>query len=87
MTVKYADHQTPYGVVTETYEDTDKINTVAVLRFRPNSDVGRLTSEQIIEIAETVTESIESRYSEDQAPCNLAVQIMRLSMKLIERFA
>ena len=87
MTVKYAKHQTPYGVVTETYEDTDKINMVHILRFQLNNNIDRLTSEQITEIAETVTENIESRYPEDQVPCNLAVQIMRLSMKLIERFA
>lgn len=87
MTVKYAKHQTPYGVVTETYEDADKINMVHILRFQLNDNIDRLTSEQIMEIAETVTENIESRYPEDQVPCNLAVQIMRLSMKLIERFA
>lgn len=87
MTVKYTKHQTPYGVVTETYEDADKINMVHILRFQLNDNIDRLTSEQITEIAETVTESIENRYPEDQAPCNLAVQIMRLSMKLIEKFA
>ena len=87
MTVKYAKHQTPYGVVTETYKDTDKLNMVHILRFQLNDNIDRLTSEQITEIAETVTENIESRYPEDQVPCNLAVQIMRLSMKLIERFA
>lgn len=86
MTVKYAKHQTPYGVVTETYEDADKINMVHILRFRLNDNIDRLTSEQIMEIAETVTENIESRYPEDQVPRNLAVQIMRLSMKLIEKF-
>lgn len=87
MTVKYAKHQTPYGVVTETYENTDKINMVHILRFQLNDDIDRLTSEQITEIAEIVADSIESRYPENQTPCNLAVQIMRLSMKLIERFA
>ena len=87
MTVKYAKHQTPYGVVTETYEDADKINMVHILRFQLNDNIDRLTSEQIMEIIETVTKSIESRYPEDQAPCNLAVQLMRLHMKLIERFA
>lgn len=86
MTVKYAKHQTPYGVVTETYEDADKINMVHILRFRLNDNIDRLTSEQIMEIAETVTENIESRYPEDQVPRNLAVQIMHLSMKLIEKF-
>lgn len=86
MTVKYAKHQTPYGVITETYEDADKINMVHILRFQLNDNIRRLTSEQIMEIAETVTENIENRYPEDQAPCNLAVQIMRLSMKLIEKF-
>lgn len=60
---------------------------VHVLRFQLNDNIDRLTSEQITEIAETVTENIESRYPEGQAPCNLAVQIMRLSMKLIEKFA
>lgn len=60
---------------------------VHVLRFQLNDNIDKLTSEQITEIAETVTENIESRYPEDQAPCNLAVQIMRLSMKLIEKFA
>lgn len=86
MTVKYAKHQTPYGVVTETYEDTDKKTIIAVLRFRPNDTISSLTNDQITEIIETVTESIESRYPEGQAPCNLAVQLMRLHMKLIERF-
>lgn len=86
MTVKYAKHQTPYGVVTETYEDADKINMVHILRFQLNDNIDRLTSEQIMKIAEIVADSIESRYPEDQAPCNLAVQIMRLSMKLIEKF-
>lgn len=87
MTVKYAKHQTPYGVVTETYENTDKINMVHILRFQLNDNIDRLTSEQIMEIAEIVADSIESRYREGQAPCNLAVQLMRLHMKLIERFA
>lgn len=86
MTVKCAKHQTPYGVVTETHEDTDRINMVHILRFQLNDNIRRFTSEQIMEIAETVTENIESRYPEDQVPCNLAVQIMRLSMKLIEKF-
>lgn len=87
MAVKYAKHQTPYGIVTETYENADKINMVHILRFQLNDNIDKLTSEQITEIAEIVADNIESRHPEDQVPCNLAVQIMRLSMKLIERFA
>lgn len=87
MVIKYEKHQTSYGCVNETYEDADRINIVHSLRFQPNDDRHKFTDEQITEIIETVTKSIESRYPEGQAPCNLAVQLMRLHMKLIEKFA
>ena len=86
MHLKHQEHRTPYGVVTETYDHTDNNNIVNILRFRPNDSISSLTNEQITEIIETVIKSIESRYPEGQAPCNLAVQLMRLHMKIIERF-
>lgn len=87
MTVRYAKHQTSYGCVNEAYENADHTNIIHSLRFQPNDDRHKFTDEQITEIIETVTESIESRYPDGQAPCNLAVQLMRLHMKLIARFA
>lgn len=85
MNLKHQEHQTSYGVVTETYEDADRTNIVHSLRFQPNDDRHKLTDEQITEIIETVTESIENRYPEGQAPCNLAVQLMRLHMTIMQQ--
>lgn len=76
-------HETPYGIVSETY-DTDK-KVIRDFTFYSNSKHDLLAMYQIAEIIQAVDDDIAEHYDQGKEPCNLAIELMRLQIELLTR--
>lgn len=73
-------HETPYGVVSETYDVDEKV--IRDFTFYSNSNHDLLTVSQVAEIIEAVDDDIAEHYDQGKEPCNLAIELMRLQTQL-----
>lgn len=76
-------HETPYGIVSETYDVDEKI--IRDFTFYSNHKHDLLTISQVAEITEAVDDDIAEHYAQGQEPCNLAIELMRLQIELLTR--
>lgn len=80
MTKTYK-HDTPYGVVYETY-DTDK-GIIEEFNFKSNVGCELFTPSQIAEIVQSVDDDIAELYDQGDEPRNLALELLRLQNQLL----
>lgn len=73
-------HETPYGVVSETYDTDEKV--IRDFTFYSNGNHDLLTVSQVAEIIEAVDDDIAEHYDQGKEPCNLAIELMRLQTQL-----
>lgn len=73
-------HETPYGIVSETYDVDEKV--IRDFTFYSNGKHDLLTVSQVAEIIEAVDDDIAEHYDQGQEPCNLAIELMRLQTQL-----
>ena len=73
-------HETPYGVVSETYDVDEKV--IRDFTFYSNGKHDLLTVSQVAEIIEAVDDDIAEHYDQGQEPCNLAIELVRLQTQL-----
>lgn len=76
-------HETPYGIVSETYDVDEKV--IRDLTFYSNGNHDLLTVSQVAEIIEAVDNDIAEHYDQGKEPCNLAIELMRLQTQLLIR--
>lgn len=76
-------HETPYGIVSETYDVDEKV--IRNFTFYSNGNHDLLTVSQVAEIIEAVDDDIAEHYDQGKEPCNLAIELMRLQMQLFIR--
>lgn len=76
-------HETPYGIVSETYDTDEKV--IRDFTFYSNGKHDLLTVSQIAEIIQAVDEDIAEHYDQGKEPCNLAIELMRLQIELLTR--
>lgn len=77
---KQCKHETPYGVVSETYDVDEKV--IRDFTFYSNGNHDLLTVSQVAEIIEAVDDDIAEHYDQGKEPCNLAIELMRLQTQL-----
>ena len=80
---KHFKHETPYGIVSETYDVDEKV--IRDFTFYSNGKHDLLTISQVAEIIEAVDDDIAEHYDQGQEPCNLAIELMRLQTQLFIR--
>lgn len=73
-------HETPYGIVSETYDTDEKV--IRDFTFYSNGKHDLLTVSQVAEIIEAVDDDIAEHYDQGKEPCNLAIELMRLQTQL-----
>lgn len=73
-------HETPYGIVSETYDTNEKV--IRDFTFYSNGKHDLLTVSQVAEIIEAVDDDIAEHYDQGKEPCNLAIELMRLQTQL-----
>lgn len=73
-------HETPYGIVSETYNTDEKV--IRDFTFYSNGKHDLLTVSQVAEIIEAVDDNIAEHYDQGKEPCNLAIELMRLQTQL-----
>ena len=73
-------HETPYGIVSETYDTDEKV--IRDFTFYSNGKHDLLTVSQVAEIIEAVDDDIAEHYNQGKEPCNLAIELMRLQTQL-----
>lgn len=73
-------HETPYGIVSETYDTDEKV--IRDFTFYSNGKHDLLTVSQVAEIIEAVDDDIAKHYDQGKEPCNLAIELMRLQTQL-----
>ena len=73
-------HETPYGIVSETYDTDEKV--IRDFTFYSNGKHDLLTVSQVAEIIEAVDDDIDEHYDQGKEPCNLAIELMRLQTQL-----
>lgn len=76
-------HETPYGIVSETYDTDEKV--IRDFTFYSNGKHDLLTVSQVAEIIEAVDDDIAEHYDQGKEPCNLAIELMRLQTQLFIR--
>lgn len=76
-------HETPYGVVSETYDTDEKV--IRDFTFYSNDKHDLLTVSQVAEIIEVIDNNIAEHYDQGKEPCNLAIELMRLQTQLFIR--
>lgn len=76
-------HETPYGIVSETYDTDEKV--IRDFTFYSNGKHDLLTISQVAEIIEAVDDDIAEYYDQGKEPCNLAIELMRLQTQLFIR--
>lgn len=76
-------HETPYGIVSETYDTDEKVTRD--FTFYSNHNHDPLTVSQVAEIIQAVDDDIAEHYDQGKEPCNLAIELMRLQMELLIR--
>ena len=76
-------HETPYGVVSETYDTEEKV--IRDFTFSSNGNHDLLAMYQIAEIIQAVDDNIAEHYDQGKEPCNLAIELMRLQIELLTR--
>ena len=76
-------HETPYGIVSETYDTNEKV--IRDFTFYSNGKHDLLTVSQVAEIIEAVDDDIAEHYDQGKEPCNLAIELMRLQIELLTR--
>lgn len=81
---KHFRHETPYGIVSETYE-TDK-NLICDFTFYNNGDYYSFKLSQVAEIIEAVDDDIAEHYDQGKEPCNLALELMRLQTQIMREY-
>ena len=73
-------HETPYGIVSETYDTDEKV--IRDFTFYSNGKHDLLTVSQVAEIIEAVDDDIAEHYDQGKEPYNLAIELMRLQTQL-----
>lgn len=73
-------HETPYGIVSETYDTDEKV--IRDFTFYSNGKHDLLTVSQVAEIIEAVDDDIAEHYDQGKEPCNSAIELMRLQTQL-----
>lgn len=76
-------HETPYGIVSETYDTDEKV--IRDFTFYSNGKHDLLAMYQIAEIIQAVDDNIAEHYDQGKEPCNLAIELMRLQIELLTR--
>lgn len=76
-------HETPYGIVSETYDTDEKV--IRDFTFSSNGSHDLLAMYQIAEIIQAVDDDIAEHYDQGKEPCNLAIELMRLQTQLFIR--
>lgn len=76
-------HETPYGIVSETYDTDEKV--IRDFTFSSNCNHDLLAMYQIAEIIQAVDDDIAEHYDQGKEPCNLAIELMRLQTQLLTR--
>lgn len=76
-------HETPYGIVSETYNTDEKV--IRDFTFYSNGKHDLLTVSQVAEIIQAVDDDIAEHYDQGKEPCNLAIELMRLQTQLFIR--
>lgn len=76
-------HETPYGIVSETYDTDEKV--IRDFTFYSNGKHDLLAMYQIAEIIQAVDDDIAEHYDQGKEPCNLAIELMRLQIELLTR--
>ena len=76
-------HETPYDIVSETYDTDEKV--IRDFTFYSNGKHDLLTVSQVAEIIEAVDDDIAEHYDQGKEPCNLAIELMRLQTQLFIR--
>lgn len=76
-------HETPYGIVSETYDTDEKV--IHDFTFYSNGKHDLLTVSQVAEIIEAVDDDIAEHYDQGKEPCNLAIELMQLQTQLFIR--
>lgn len=81
---KHFKHETPYGVVSETY-DTNK-NLIYDFTFYNNGNNYSFKLYQVAEIIEAVDDNIAEHYEQGKEPHNFAIELMRLQTQLMREY-
>lgn len=76
-------HETPYGIVSETYNTDEKV--IRDFTFYSNGKHDLLTVSQVAEIIEAIDDDIAEHYDQGKEPCNLAIELIRLQTQLLIR--
>lgn len=76
-------HETPYDIVSETYDTDEKV--IRDFTFSSNGNHDLLAMYQIAEIIQAVDDDIAKHYDQGKEPCNLAIELMRLQIELLTR--
>lgn len=80
MTKTYK-HDTPYGIVYETY-DTDN-GIIEEFNFKSNASCELFTPIEIAKIVQAVDDDIAELYEQGEEPRNLALELLRLQNQLL----
>lgn len=80
MTKTYK-HDTPYGIVYETY-DTDK-GIIEAFDFKSDIGCELFTPIEIAKIIQAVDDDIAELYEQGEEPRNLALELLRLQNQLL----
>ena len=76
-------HETPYGIVSETYNTDEKV--IRDFTFYSNGKHDLLTVSQVAKIIEAIDDDIAEHYDQGKEPCNLAIELIRLQTQLLIR--